>query len=376
MSIPKLSETNSQVNVANSILRHYACPLFHDSYQPLDAVLDQIGDRKICLVLFDGFGKYIQKRTKSLCPFIYEHGAFDIEAVYPPTTVAATNALLSGKYPCETGFLGWTQYWKRTNEYIVTFFGTREGTNIPASITPTSILKFTTIPEILNEKFNRPVSKAIMGFNCKDQNGKQSSGIFFNDVEKAVREPDTKFIYAYWTEPDHSLHEGGIYSANTKRAIKIIDESMKLLVERNPDVVFLTIADHGHTAVKWIDIRKYPDFMETLVDGRFSIEPRLASFRVKPDKYKAFEQAFQEHFSSWFEMYTKEEVYKENIFGYGPFHKLTDEFIGDYVLIATDKYAFYDGYNECGLAWTHAGSTKEERIVELGIYNQNTQPKE
>lgn len=371
MSISKLNDTNTQVNVSNSILRHFSCNTFHPSYAPLDNVLDHVGNKKICLILFDGFGKYIQKTTKSLCPFLYDHGKFDIETVYPPTTVAATTSILTGKYPIETGFLGWTQYWKRTNEYINTFSGIREGSDIPASIKPTEILHYTSILDIINEKLGQNSAIQIMGFDCKNSNGDMSSGLFFNKIEETLKEEATKFIYAYWPEPDHSLHGTGIYSKETKQAITIIEESLKLLVERNPDIIFLTIADHGHTPVKWLDIRKYPRFMESLVDGRFSIEPRCASFLVKPNMTGVFEEEYKENFSKWFEMFTKKEVYDYHIFGYGTPHQLFDELLGDYLLVATDKYSFYDGYNFDGLIWTHAGATKEERIVELGVFNED-----
>jgi len=371
MSIPKLSETNSQVNISNSILRHFSCPTFHQTYSPLDNILDHIGDKKICLFLLDGFGKYIQKKSKSLCPFIYSHGKFDIDAVYPPTTVAATTAILSGKYPCETGYLGWTQYWKRSNEYLQTFSGIREGSDVHGSITPGEILHYKSIIEIINERNGDDSAHAIHGFNCKNEQGEMSSGIFFQTIEETLKKPETKFIYAYWPEPDHSLHAGGIYSKDTQKAIMLLNESIELITKRNPDVVFLSIADHGHVPVKWIDIRKYPDFMDTLVDGRFSIEPRLASFIVKEDKKQEFEKAYKAHFSKKFELLTKEQAYNNNIFGYGEHHKLLDELVGDYIMVSTGKYSLYSGFNYNGLVWTHAGATKEERIVELGVYNIN-----
>ena len=76
-----------------------------------------------------GGSKYIQKKLKNFCPFMIDHQRFDMEAVYPPTTVAATTALLSGKYPIETGWLGWTQYFRKSNLYVEMFSGRLEGTS-------------------------------------------------------------------------------------------------------------------------------------------------------------------------------------------------------------------------------------------------------
>ena len=101
MRIRPLSKDASQVNFSNSILKHFNAETFHDSYKPLDEILERNKGRKIVLFLFDGFGKQIQEATKDCCPFIYSHGLLDLNTVYPPTTVAATTAVLSGKYPVE-----------------------------------------------------------------------------------------------------------------------------------------------------------------------------------------------------------------------------------------------------------------------------------
>ena len=44
-----------------------------------------------------------------------------ISSVYPPTTVAATNSLLSGKEPIESGCLGWQQYFKQYDSHLQIF---------------------------------------------------------------------------------------------------------------------------------------------------------------------------------------------------------------------------------------------------------------
>ena len=40
------------------------------------------------------------------------------KAIIPATTVAATTAYRTGKMPCETGFIGWCQYFSEVDEVI------------------------------------------------------------------------------------------------------------------------------------------------------------------------------------------------------------------------------------------------------------------
>ena len=47
MRIRPLSKDASQVNFSNSILKHFNAETFHDSYKPLDEILEKNKGRKI-----------------------------------------------------------------------------------------------------------------------------------------------------------------------------------------------------------------------------------------------------------------------------------------------------------------------------------------
>ena len=108
------------VNISNSILKHYGVDTFHPSLKELDEKLSS-SSKKICVLLFDGLGKHILKRYASSCPFLLEHVFLDLTSVFPPTTVAATTALLSGRYPKETNWLGWTEQFEEFDSSITMF---------------------------------------------------------------------------------------------------------------------------------------------------------------------------------------------------------------------------------------------------------------
>lgn len=377
MSIPRLVDGNNQVNVSNSILAYFGVPPLHNTFKPLDELLSRNKDRKICLFLYDGFGKSIQRGLRTQAPFIYDHARFDVSAVYPPTTVAATTAILSGRYPIETGWLGWCQHFKDVQtedpnrRYIVMFTGGIQGFQdlVVNGPKPIDILPYRSIFSLIDEVKGKGFARSVMAFDCKDEQGNMSAGVFYENVEKQLRDPGCGFVYAYWPEPDHSLHSLGIHSEEVRKAAYLIDQETSEICRRNPDVIFLFIADHGHVPVTWIDIRDFKDLTDTLVEPRFSIEPRFATVSVKPGQEQNFKIAFEKHLSKWFDLYTKEQIYAEHVFGFGVPHKYVDDFIGDFVMVATSDKALYDGYNYNGLKWNHAGAKPEERELLLGVAN-------
>ena len=99
-----------------------------------------------------------------------------------------------------------------------------------------------------------------------------------------------------------------------------------------------------------------------------SIEPRCATFFVKKEKVAEFQVEFNSLWKDDFILLTKEEALKKNIFGTGNKHHLFDDFLGEYIALATGRYMF--GYNENlddenTMLATHAGLTEDEMIIPL-----------
>lgn len=371
MKIPALSKDASQVNLSNSILRHFGCETFHDSFKPLDEVFERNKDKKVVLFLFDGFGRQIQELSKEHCPYIHSHGKFDLNTVYPPTTVAATTAVLSGRYPIETGWLGWTLYNPGTNEYVTTFSGTLEDDASPARFVPYRDMSYKTIFDLIDEENGSKCTSRLMGFDFRGADGAPDIRAYKARLQEEINKPSTKFIYAYWTEPDHNLHENGIGSDEVNRQIEKVDKLVKDMTERNKDVLFISIADHGHIICDWIDIRDYPDFADTVIDERYGIEARFASFRVKEGREKDFLEAYERHFSQYFACYSKEEILNDHLFGYGTASKEALSHIGDYVLIGTSNKALGHKFSPYDMKSHHAGSMPIETELKVGIYNDD-----
>ena len=60
-----------------------------------------------------------------------------------------------------------------------------------------------------------------------------------------------------------------------------------------------------------------------------SIEDRMKTFFVKPECKDKFVSLFNKYFQPGFILYTKKELLKSNLFGYGEINPILDSFIGN-----------------------------------------------
>ena len=115
----EVNNQNTLVNLSNSILKHFGVKTFHDSIPEIDDALK--GHKKVVAVLFDGMGQNITRLHLKENSFIRSNYYTSINSTFPPTTAAATTAFLTGKYPIETGWLGWAEYFNEYHRNIILF---------------------------------------------------------------------------------------------------------------------------------------------------------------------------------------------------------------------------------------------------------------
>lgn len=347
------------VNISNSILKHYGVDTFHPSLKELDEKLSS-SSKKICVLLFDGLGKHILKRYASSCPFLLEHVFLDLTSVFPPTTVAATTALLSGRYPKETNWLGWTEQFEEFDSSITMFLSRFTKDESLTPISTYELCPYENIISMISKKGYK--ANSIHSFMLEDS----SVDGFFNKTEEEVKNND--FTYAYLTEPDSSMHKYGVFNEEVKKLIENIDARLKDLVNNNKDVSFIFLADHGHQDAKYFHIEEHQDFYNTLRIDHFSIEPRACAFFVKEGLEERFKELATKYYGEHFYILSKEEVIKNNVFGLGKENERFRYCIGDFLLVSKDEWAFNQGEEE-GLKSHHAGSSKEEIEISLAWFN-------
>ena len=115
----KVYNEKTLINLSNSILKHFGAETFHNTIPEVDKLLK--GHKKVVAVLFDGMGQNIVRMHLKEKSFIRSHYVTTINSTYPPTTAAATTAFLTGKYPIETGWLAWAEYFKDYDKNIILF---------------------------------------------------------------------------------------------------------------------------------------------------------------------------------------------------------------------------------------------------------------
>lgn len=280
----EVSKDKSLVNVANSILKHFDIKTFHTTYEKLDEVLAKNKGKTIVLTLLDGLGDTILKEHAEESKFILKNKFDTITSVFPPTTVAATTSVLTGKYPCETGWLGWRGYFM-DQDAIVDMFNS----NITATstvLTPTTWERYPVkyLKDYINEKYNEECAVNLMG-HTMFEHGKYDAKVFFSKVDDAIKH-GYKYIYAYYPDPDATLHGCGNYSKETSNTIKSINDNLEQLVKNNPDVLFISIADHGHIDIKLCSLDEHSDLYDTLATPYFC-EARAGMINIKKVEKKS-----------------------------------------------------------------------------------------
>ena len=363
---------NSLVNLSNSILQHFGVKTFHNTIPEIDTLLK--GHDKVVVVLFDGMGRNIIRTHLKENSFIRSHYFHTINSTFPPTTAAATTAFLTGKYPIETGWLGWTEYFKEYNRNVILFnnidYNTEEkidGDLISEKYFPTKKI-FSFIEE--NNKDVRAIN--ISRYPIQEDGPKSLLFGGAKRIHQALKENEKCFIYYYWDSPDREMHRTGIYSGLTHYQVLKAQKFMKKVVRQNKDALFILIADHGHINVKYGDICEHED-LYSLLTRPMALEKRTPSFFVKEDKHQEFEQLFNKHYGDHFVLLSKEEAFNNNLFGEGKAAKGVEEVIGDYIAISFDEYSLYASKELPHMDFFkghHAGGTIEERLIDISVFNK------
>lgn len=354
--------TNSLVNLASSIKKHFNGGPNYD-YPSIKIVDDIIKDKnKVVVILLDGMGINIINGNLDEDSFIRKHLVHEMTSIFPPTTVAATNAFLKGCLPGENGWFGWQQYFKENNHHIIMFKD--EDYYTGEAVDPQVKNKY-----VLNDDFGNHLNVKYYGlYPAFRPNGYATFKDEVDAIIDITKAEEKSFTYAYWDYPDALIHEYGCYNAVIKaNLLNLSVELERLEKEKSDDSVILVIADHGLVDVSGIDLKYYPEVNKyyTILP---SLEGRACVFYV--DDKKGFKDAFNKEFSKWFDLYETDEFLKLNLVGNK--NEKVLPFLGDYISIAKDKYYFLDssGNSELGLLkGHHAGITEDEMMIPLIVIN-------
>jgi predicted AlkP superfamily pyrophosphatase or phosphodiesterase len=366
------SKTHSLVNLSNTILAHYGVPTHH---APIPSLLKLLKNKpQLCLLLFDGMGQAIVRRHLAAKSWLRKHYWKTITSTFPSTTAAATNAFLSGKYPVEIGWFGWSQYFKEYDLILELFTGRDYLLQKPA-IAATLVRQAIDYPSIFSQiQTHQSEVEVQQVWPDIRPGGAKTLTDFFGQLDASLTPKTTKRLtYGYWLDPDKSIHRLGVGHPEIKRTMLEIEMGLKTLTSLHPQTTFIVFADHGLIDIEFLNIQQHPSVFNTLIRS-FALEPRAATFYVKPGQSKTFQHQFKKYYGRHFHLVAKENVFKRNIYGLGQKHSRADDFIGDFVAISHSKYAFTHGIPTDTMPKNmrahHAGMTKKEMLIDVMIVNR------
>ncbi len=359
---------DSIMNVSNSILKYYGVKNKYASIELLDDELKK-GFNHIIYILMDGLGTNLVKNLLSKDDTLNKYMQKEITSVFPPTTVAATNAVLSGVPPIVNGHLGWIQYFEKEDVNLVVFqnIDSYDEKRVISEDLRAKYISFERIGEQIHKQNHNIITNEI--FPSFIKNG---SATFKEEVERVLlvtHNTDQSFNYLYWTEPDLVQHKTGINSEETKEIVTNLNKDFTELIENiDEDTIVICIADHGLTDIIEIPLFEDKELL-SMLKRLPSLEPRAMNFFVKDGYLEKFKDMFKKKYSQHYKLYTAQEILDLKLFGEGTKHPMVDSFLGDFICLATDKYMLSLN-QERKYIGHHAGMSEDEMMVPLIIYSK------
>lgn len=359
----------SILSVASSVLNYFGVTdCKHKTLPDFDELLNK-NYKNVIVMLFDGMGSSVLEEHLNEDDFLRQHRLTDISSVYPSTTVAAVTAIESGYSPLETGWLGWDLYFDELGENVATFKNTLQRNGEPAAEynVPQKYIPYKRIFQRIEETRGKKTAYYVSAFS---KYRSKSVHHICKTIYRLSKRRKQKYIYTYWYQPDNLMHIYGVDSKEAKQEIKMINSEIEKLCKKLKNSLVIITADHGQTNCINEYLEDYPVLTDMLKVPP-SIEPRALSFFIKDGKVEAFKEEFNKVFGGSFRLMTKEEVFSENLLGYGIVHHKTKDFIGDFLAVATSNVILNIKHSDFEAIGCHAGLTEEEMKVPFIAFETN-----
>ncbi|MDY5910555.1 MAG: alkaline phosphatase family protein [Inconstantimicrobium porci] len=358
---------NSILNISNSVLKSFGAEYTHNTLPELDEVLSK-NYKNVVLMVFDAMGSFNIKEFLSDDSFLINHKRKDITSVFPATTTAALTTLKSGLMPCEHSWLGWSLHFDEVDNNVNIFVNTDDNYKPVADYNVAE--KYISYKSVV-DKINEAGTAKAFSVSPFDEYKINTFEELISAVKEICEQDERHYIYAYWPQPDSSMHKEGIHSNEAKEWIERINNEIENLGRQLNDTLIIVTADHGHINGDNKLISDYKDITDTL-KWMPSMEARTRDFFVKDGMHEQFKKAFNKHFGKDFILFSKKEVLEKNLFGKGKSHPRFEGFIGDYIAASVTSKALCVNENEYReLKGVHAGLTEEEMTVPLIIIECN-----
>lgn len=352
---------NCIANLPNSILKYWGLPTVGKTLPLADRYLNK-EYKNVVVLLLDGMGKVILEKILAENGPFRSHLAGIYKSVFLSTTVAATTSAMSGLQPCEHSWLGWDCYYPQVDKNVTVFLNKVQGTEEPAA--DYNVAWTVTPYESVIERINKSGGTAYGAMPFLPPYPKSMEEIC-ERIKTLCREPERKYIYAYWNQPDGLLHRNGCNAQVVKEELEKLEYMVNQLAEECKDTLFLVTADHGHIDTEYVVLQDYPAICNCL-ERLPSLEPRVLTFFVKEEKKEVFEAEFRKEFGDKFLLMPMEDAIEKNLFGTGAHHENFRGMLGDYLAIATGNLSIF--YTDERWVSMHGSLTEDEMLIPLVVF--------
>ncbi|MCS7255893.1 MAG: alkaline phosphatase family protein [Thermomicrobium sp.] len=361
--------------------------------QPLDPAIwpttTSADVEAVLLVVIDGLGYERLERALAegeapgLARLVRDGILFPLTSVFPSTTVAALTALATGQPPGRHGLLGFTAFLREFGMLTNLLFWSPLGrfpSYASTGLDPRSFLPVRTIAErateagiqatVVSPEAFRDTPLTKMQTAGAAFRGYRTAGEFVAQVHAALAQPGKHLVTAYWDTLDTLGHFAGPDSVAWEVELRQLDRLLaEELLARLPrrDVLVVITADHGMIPLD-------PDRQYRLDDpallAELAVPPagerRAVYWYPLPGRAAAVAARVQELAGTDGALFTREQLFREGLFGPPPYHPEAFHRVGELVLVAVGRAGFpWDppGAQPRPFFGAHAGLEAAEQLV-------------
>ncbi len=323
--------TNSIVNLSATLAEFLGCPNEKPTLPALAAEL-QKGYKNVVFMVLDGLGMHPIEKNLPENSFLRRHIRQVLTSVFPSTTTNATTSIQTNTYPMEHGWFGWSLYFEELHRAVDIFLDrdSQTGELIEAGYTRR---RLPTVPFYTRGRGEYTPNVVVPSFWREEKNRYVWTTLdeFFARIGTVCGKDGKQFLYAYFTEPDSTMHHSGVTSPEAKEVIGSLDRGLEELCATLSDTLLVVTADHGQIDVgEQIEIYKDEELLSLLKWPPY-LEARASAFKVKEGCNQAFEKMFNEKYGADFALFKTEELIAENYFG-GNIEEHA-RLLGDYIAV-------------------------------------------
>ena len=358
--LPNYDKCN--INISSTLAEFLGAPNNNATLPILKAEL-QKNYKNVIFICFDGFGTHPMEKNLKPNSFLNSHVKQTLVSTFPSTTTNATTSLLTNTLPLEHGWLGWCLHFPEVDKVVDIFTMKNSQTEevITLKSSPLAELNYYFDNANTNYQINTVFPPYVKVKNELNNNYFTMEDEFFDILHEIASREGKQFVYAYYPDPDATMHMHGVSSPEAKAVITSIENNLERLSKQLNDTLIIVSADHGQVDVSgYIHIYQDKELMDTLVCPAY-LEARATAFKVKPGKEKAFEKAF-EKYAEDFVLFKSQDLINKGFFGN---RGNKAHLLGDYIAIGTYTHKQIVLFEGKPLFKGHHTSLTEEMLVPL-----------